>query len=76
MLWDYTEQCVRHCTDNEVMSTHAEIRRRIEREIDEHSKSGRSFEPMEEVDIGVEVRCAEGPAAALSDAGQHHSTTY
>ena len=56
---DYTEQCVRHCTDNEVMSTHAEIRRRIEREIKEHSKSGRSLEPVEEVDIGVEVRCAE-----------------
>ena len=56
---DYTEQCVRHCTDNEVMSTHAEIRRRIEREINEHSKLGRSLEPVEEVDIGVEVRCAE-----------------
>ena len=53
---DYTEQCVRHCTDNEVMSTHAEIRRRIEREIDELSKPWRSLEP---VDIGVEVRCAE-----------------
>ena len=56
---DYTEQCVRHCTDNEVMSTHAEIRRRIEREIKEYSKSGRSLEPVEEVDIGVEVRCAK-----------------
>ena len=56
---DYTEQCVRHCTDNEVMSMHAEIRRRIVREIDERSKSGRSLEPVEEVDIGVEVRCAE-----------------
>ena len=56
---DYTEQCVRHCTDNEVMSTHAEIRRRIERKIKEHSKSDRSLEPVEDVDIGVEVRCAE-----------------
>ena len=56
---DYTEQCVSHCTDNEVMSTHTEIRRRIEREIKECSKSGRSLEPVEEVDIGVEVRCAE-----------------
>ena len=28
---DYTEQCVRGCTDNEVMSMHAEIRRRIAR---------------------------------------------
>ena len=56
---DYIEQCVSHCTDNEVMSTHTEIRRRIEREIKECSKSGRSLEPVEEVDIGVKVRCAE-----------------
>ena len=56
---DYTEQCVRHCTDNEVMSTHTEIRSRIEREIKEHDKSGRSLEPVDEVDIGMEVRCAE-----------------
>ena len=56
---DYTEQCVRHCTDNEVMSTHAEIRRRIEREIKEHGKSDRSLEPVKDVDIVVEVRCAE-----------------
>ena len=66
---DYTEQCVRHCTNNEVMSTHAEIRRRIEREIKEHSKSGRSLEPVEEVDIGVEVRCAE----ALQQLCQTHA---
>ena len=56
---DYTEQSVRHCTDNEVMSMHAEIRTRIEREIDKRSKSGISLEPVEVVDIGVEVRCAE-----------------
>ena len=56
---DYTEQCVRHCTDNEVMSMHTEIRRQIELEIKECSKSGRSLEPVEEVDVGVEVRCAE-----------------
>ena len=56
---DYTEQCVRHCTDNEVMSMHAEIRNRIERERDEYSKSGLSLEPVEESDIGVEIRCAE-----------------
>ena len=56
---DYTEQCVRHSSNNEIMSMHTEIRRRIEREIDECSKSGRSLEPVEEVDVGVEVRCAE-----------------
>ena len=58
-ILDYTEQFVGHCSDNEVMSMHAEIRRRIEREIEEHSKSVRSMEPMEEADMGVEVRCAE-----------------
>ena len=56
---DYTEQCVRHCTDNEVMSMHAEIRRRIEREISEHGKSRRSLDPVEEADMRVEVTCAE-----------------
>ena len=58
-ILDYTERFVGHCSDNEVMSMHAEIRRRIEREIEEHSKSGRSMEPVEEADMGVEVRCAE-----------------
>ena len=58
-ILDYTERFVGHCSDNEVVSMHAEIRRRIEREIEEHSKSGRSVEPVEEADMGVEVRCAE-----------------
>ena len=58
-ILDYTERFVGHCSDNEVMSMHAEIRRRIEREIEEHSKSGRSMEPVQEADMGLEVRCAE-----------------
>ena len=56
---DYIERCVRHCTNNEVMSMHAEMRKTIEHKIEEHSKSGRSLEPVEEADMGVEVRCAE-----------------
>ena len=56
---DYTERCVRHCTNNEVMSMHAEMRKTIEHKIEEHSKSGRSLEPVEEADMGLEVRCAE-----------------
>ena len=56
---DYTERFVGHCSDNEVMSMHTEIRRRIEREVEERSKSGRSLEPVEEADVGVEVRCDE-----------------
>ena len=56
---DYTERCVRHGTDSEVMSMHAEMRKTIKKKIEEHSKSGRSLEPVEEADMGVEVRCAE-----------------
>ncbi len=56
---EYTERFVGHCSDNEVMSMHTDIRRQIKREIEEHSKSGRNLEPVEEVDMGVEVRCEE-----------------
>ena len=56
---EYTQQCVKHSTDDEFMCMHAEIKNRIEREIEEHCKEGRSLEPVEEVDIGVEVSCAE-----------------
>ena len=52
---DYTERCVSHCNDNEVMSTYADIRRRIEQETEE-SKPGRMKEPVVEADMGVEVR--------------------
>ena len=53
----YTERCVRHCTDNEVMSMHTDMRKTIEQKI-EHSKPKR-LRPVEEADMGMEVRCAE-----------------
>ena len=56
---EYTERFVGHCSDNEVMSMHTDIRRQIKREIEEHSKSETSLEPVEEADVGVEVRCEE-----------------
>ena len=55
---DYTQQCVKHCSDDEVMCVHVEIGSRIKQEIEEH-KAGRNLTPVEEVDVGVEVRCAE-----------------
>ena len=58
-VMDYTERCVRHCNDSEVMSMHAEMKKTIEKKVEEHSKSGRSLEPVEEADMGVEVMCAE-----------------
>ena len=56
---DYTEQCVKHGTDSEVMSMHTEMKKTIEQKIEEHSKSGRSLEPVEEADMAVEMRCAK-----------------
>ena len=55
---DYTEQCVRLCSDDEVMSMHTEISQRIKEEVEEHNKPGNRLEPVE-ADMGVEVRCAE-----------------
>ena len=52
-------EVLRKMQDNEVVSMQAEIRSRIQGEVEEHSKSGRRMEPVEEVDMGVEVRCAE-----------------
>ena len=56
---DYTEQCVRLCSDDEVMSMHTEISQRIKEEVEEHDKLGNRLEPVEEADMGVEVECAE-----------------
>ena len=56
---DYTEQCVRLCSDDEVMSMHTEISQRIKEEVEEHDKPGNRLEPVEEADMGVEVKCAE-----------------
>ena len=59
---DYTEQHMRHCSDDEVMSMHMEISRRIKDEVDKQSKSGNSLDPDEadmEADMGVEVGCVD-----------------
>ena len=56
---DYTEQCVRLCSDDEVMSMHTEISQRIKYEVEEHDKPGNRLEPVDEADLRVEVRCAE-----------------
>ena len=56
---DYTERFVSECSANEVMNMQTEIRRRIEREVEEYSKSEKRLEPVEEADTGVEVVCVE-----------------
>ena len=37
----------------------AEIGSTIKQEMDVHEKSGRNLMPVEEVDLGVEVRCTD-----------------
>ena len=53
---------------------HDELSSQIKREIEEHGKADWIIEPVEEADMGVEVRCAE--ALQQPDTGQDHSTTY
>ena len=55
---DHIEQCVGHCTDSEFMGMHAELACEIQRGVEEHDEGVVSLEPVE-VDVGVEVRCAE-----------------
>ena len=56
---DYTERCVSLSTDNELVSMDTEIMKTIQQKIQEHSKSERSLEPVEEADMAMEVTCAE-----------------
>ena len=56
---DYTKRFVSECSAHEVMNMQTEIRRRMEREVEEYTKSEESLEPVEEADMGVEVLCVE-----------------
>ena len=53
------EVCVGPHADSEFMGMHAELACQIQRGVEEHDEGVVSLEPMEEVDVGVEVRCAE-----------------
>ena len=55
---EYTEQFVEYSSNDEIMCMHAEIKSHIEKEIKEH-RNENNLEPVEEVDIGVEVSCAK-----------------
>ena len=46
-------------TDSEFMGMHAELACQIQQGFEEHVEGVVSLEPVEEVDVGVEVRCAE-----------------
>ena len=56
---NYTGQCVRHCSDDEIMCIHAEIGSRIKQEIEGCGQPGSIIMPVEQVELRMEVRCAE-----------------
>ena len=56
---EYTEQCLEHSPNDKVVCMHVEMQSRIDREIQEQQKEGENLAPVEEVDMGVEVSCAE-----------------
>ena len=55
---DYSEQCVNHCADNELMCLHTEIKNRMESVIEDNGRSGRTLGLVEEVDYGVDISCS------------------
>ena len=56
---EFTQHCMEHLTDDEIMCMHVEIQNRIDRAIEEQQKAGNSLEPVEEVDVTVDVSFAE-----------------
>ncbi len=57
---EYTENCLKQTADFEFMCIHDDIYSRVRNQIKEQSDDRRSLmEPVEEVDIGVEVSCIE-----------------
>ena len=56
---EYTEQCLEHSHNDKVVCMRVEMQNRIDREIQEQQKEGENLAPVEEVDMGVEVSCAE-----------------
>ena len=56
---EFTQHCMEHLTDDEIMCMHVELQSRIDRAIEEQQKAENSLEPVEEVDVTVDVSFAE-----------------
>ena len=55
-VMDFTEQCMEHSTDEDVLSKHVELLDRVDREIAEQEKN---LQPVEEVNFAVKVSLLE-----------------
>ena len=58
-VFDYANQCIKLSPDDEVMSMHAEILQQISKEVERHVGRKSELEPVEEVDLGAEVKCSK-----------------
>ena len=56
---DYTKQCIEHSIDDEIMCIHAEIESRIDKEFKGFYNEGNGMEPVEEVDVEVDMSFVE-----------------
>ena len=57
---DYTQQCVEHSADDEIMCMHTKLQSRLEKEMTEQEESDKKcLEPVEEADMVVEVSLLE-----------------
>ena len=56
---DYTEQCVKQGTSNEVMAMHRQVKRQIQLFHELHTNPVQDGQPLVDLDIGVEVKCEE-----------------
>ena len=56
---EFTQHCMEHSTDDEIMCMYAELQSRINRVIEEQQKAGNSLEPVEKSDVAVDVNSFE-----------------
>jgi hypothetical protein len=55
---EYTQQCVEHSADNDIIRMHTEISSRVRREVKEQQEEKRNLS-VRKIAVGVEVKCAE-----------------
>ena len=56
---DYTEQCIEHSADNELVRIHVELHNLIDRALEEQQEDTNLLEPTQEANMTVEVSCIE-----------------
>ena len=61
---NYTEQCVQHCSDIDIMEMHKDLSHRIQQNVDSSDRLKASSSPVESASLRVEFNCAS-PLQAL-----------